>query len=463
LFFFIYLIKFRKFILGDRSFDENTQFEYLKDDIRLCTIQRSTSDQLIGICHYYNKQGNFHYIKLIDNYENTLAFRGGIRNYDRFIYLNGINIENESLEQITLRFKNEINLHIQLLVCSPSTYHYYKSNNINIHLNLPTIQYLKPVFDKSFNQIIFNKKTILEDLPNELFYEIFDYIKLEDLDNCFKNLNTRFNKFLFSINNLSLIYNDNLNFSLIKSYQIQIKHLIIDTSNECDLKLFPNLNSLIILNRNLNHLKQIQSKIIPHLKYLSFKFKFHFKYPNQLIDQIFSNEFPNLIYLNIGWIKRSNWSICLNLKIISIHCNQLMIIEDILITCPNLISLQIHLLYQSDISINNFSLNCHQLEKFILTSEEFELTLDLINYLFYLMSNIRYLYLQTKLTISFYYFIQFIFKKLNYLNQFHCFIKEYLIPNQRIENLNEIHQISSCFKRIQCIKETELFRIFSTD
>ncbi len=70
-----------------------------------------------------------------------------------------------------------------------------------------------------------------------------------------------------------------------------------------------------------------------------------------------------------------------------------MIIEDILMICPNLISLQIHLLY----SIKNCSFSSHKLENFILSSEKFKFQLDLIDYLFNLMRNIRYLYIPNKM------------------------------------------------------------------
>jgi hypothetical protein len=153
-------------------------------------MQRSTSDQLIGIYRYYNKQGNFHYIKLLDNYENSLPYRGGIRNYDRFISLNGINIEQETFEQITKHFKSQLNLPVQILVCSPAMYHFYKSNHIQIHSNLSTVQHLKPVFDiqnenqcqitqldnyQSNNQELISQmdinKSLLEDLPRHVQFQ----------------------------------------------------------------------------------------------------------------------------------------------------------------------------------------------------------------------------------------------------------------------------------------------------
>jgi hypothetical protein len=140
-----------------------------------------------------------------------------------------------------------------------------------------------------------------------------------------------------------------------------------------------------------------------------------------------------------------------------------MIIKDILVSCPNLNHLQVHILYNSNISMNYSSLFIHSLEKLTLWSEGFELTIDLIDNLFILMPNIRYLYLQTKFRIEFIYLIENIIKRLNHLNRFDCFIKELLIKNQRISNLNDIHQINSCFKQIELIKENENYRIFATE
>lgn len=109
----------------------------------MCRIQRSQSNELIGIYRFYNSQGNFHYVKLFDQYEETLAYRAGIRNYDRLISINGFNIENETFEQITKRFQNSLNNPLEILVCNPSTFHFYKSNQRILHSNLPTVQHLQ--------------------------------------------------------------------------------------------------------------------------------------------------------------------------------------------------------------------------------------------------------------------------------------------------------------------------------
>ncbi|CAF1329795.1 unnamed protein product [Adineta steineri] len=558
---------------NDDSIDENTQCNYDCDDIRLCRIQRIVSNQLIGIKRFYNKQDDFHYFILSDKSDElSLAYRSGIKNFDRFICLNGINIEHETFNEITQRFNNQLNLPLQILVCSPATYHYYKTNNIHLHSHLPTVQHLKPVFDISLtkenptistnsilnemfyvvqletnnmiyivsqssifkspefihindicfieiencyqrgqikykglqdqcenflkqlsnntineythdcisqdnlllsqtktlsNKIIPNNKSELEDLPNELLFDIFNYLTIEDFDNAFNNLNSRFNNLLLSIYNMLFIFDENPNFYLIKSYGFKIAHLIIDTSNECNLKEFSNLNSLILYNRDLNHIKQICPQILPNLVNLSFLLESDFQPPIQLINEIFSNKFPSLRYVNLGWIDRpysNSWLISPSIKYVSIRCKNSMIISDILLSCPNLNHFQLNILCNSDRNnINLSSTFIHSLKRFTLWSDEIELSYDLIDNLLSYIPNIQRLYLQTKCQISFIDLAQNLIHRLHYLSHFSCFITELIMKNHRIDSLNNIHKISSCFNRIQCIEENENFRIFATD
>lgn len=114
-------------------------------------MQRLAPKQLVGIYRSYHKQGHFHYIELSDDSQSSLAYRSGIKNYDRVICLNGVNIEQDSHEQSTKYFESQLHLPLQMLVCSPATYQHYKSNGMIIHNDLPTVQHLRPVFDISCN------------------------------------------------------------------------------------------------------------------------------------------------------------------------------------------------------------------------------------------------------------------------------------------------------------------------
>ncbi len=111
----------------------------------MCTIQRVISEQPLGISLHYHRHERFHYITLSDNYSLTLAFHAGIKSFDRVIEYNGINIEDDSTESLTKRINNTNEQLLQLLVCSPATYAYYKKNNQHLHSNLNTVNRLKPM------------------------------------------------------------------------------------------------------------------------------------------------------------------------------------------------------------------------------------------------------------------------------------------------------------------------------
>lgn len=108
-------------------------------------MQRSVPGQLLGTTHQYHQQERFKYLTLINGSQPSLAIRSGIKNYDRVISLNGVNIEEYTYQQYTARFDVDHHLPVQLLVCSPATYAHYKLNNLSMHIDVPNIQCLQPV------------------------------------------------------------------------------------------------------------------------------------------------------------------------------------------------------------------------------------------------------------------------------------------------------------------------------
>jgi hypothetical protein len=119
-------------------------------------MQRAIPQQLLGVRLYqFDREEKFHYIELIKDLPLSLACRGGIKNYDRIICFNGVNIENHTYDQLDQRFESERHLPVQMLVCSPATYAHYKDNNKSIHSDLPTVQRLKPVYATSSKSLSF--------------------------------------------------------------------------------------------------------------------------------------------------------------------------------------------------------------------------------------------------------------------------------------------------------------------
>jgi C-terminal processing protease CtpA/Prc len=119
-------------------------------------MQRAIPQQLLGV-HFYHFDGQekIYYIQLIKDLPLSLARRAGIKEYDRIITLNGVNIEKDTFDQFRKRFKSERYLPVQMLVCSPATYAHYKDNNKPIHSDLSTVQRLKPVYATSSKTLYF--------------------------------------------------------------------------------------------------------------------------------------------------------------------------------------------------------------------------------------------------------------------------------------------------------------------
>ncbi|CAF4151847.1 unnamed protein product [Rotaria sordida] len=88
----------------------------------------------------------------VEDLPSSLARRAGLKSYDRIIFLNGVNIENDSQTQFNHRFDIDRHLPVEMLVCNPATYEHYKANQKIVHFDLPTIQRLKPIYATSSNK-----------------------------------------------------------------------------------------------------------------------------------------------------------------------------------------------------------------------------------------------------------------------------------------------------------------------
>ncbi|CAM4979087.1 unnamed protein product [Rotaria socialis] len=155
---------------GYVAVDESVNLTYTNDDIRLCTIQRTIPQQTIGVVFHYFAPQRFHYITLTEDSPPSLTRRAGIKSFDRIIFLNGVNIENDTCDDMLFRFDTARHLPIQMLVCSPATYEHYKTNKKQFHLDLPSIQHVKPVFATSTSD--FDADTTSVSIDNESFYAV---------------------------------------------------------------------------------------------------------------------------------------------------------------------------------------------------------------------------------------------------------------------------------------------------
>ncbi|CAF3806983.1 unnamed protein product [Rotaria sp. Silwood1] len=479
------------------ALDESINLAYTNDDIRLCIMQRAIPQQKIGVSLLYFAPKQFHYVKLTADLPSSLARRAGLKNYDRIIFLNGLNIENDTHNKFYSRFDTTRHLPIQMLVCSPATYTYYKTNKKQFHINLPTIQHLTPVFatstseshteipavsvdNDSFYAVRWENSDIVSTVSQSAVFKSPEFTHVNDI--CYIETKGQYRKGQIIAKGLflwiNIIQKEFHSFSgsrsdynkvdplLMNLYAPFVTRLIIPTNIYCDFKQFPNLHELVLCIENSKQFSQIQPDVIPNLTHLSFMLGSKFTLPMELIWNVFSNGFSSLRQVNLSHIDVSlcrSWPTSPSLQFVSILSCKPMDIPVILASCPCLQHLQVHISLNDndDIIISSLLLN-HPLRRLTLWSDYTELTSDVIDSILTYTPNIECFYLQTIYSMSLIDLAHGLANRLNYLSQFDCYITEMLARNCRINNLTDLHQIHPCFYRIQVIEENDDFRILAT-
>jgi len=115
--------------------------------------------------------------------------------------------------------------------------------------------------------------TQLEEIPNEILLDLFQYFNARELFQIFYNLNFRFNTLIKSFHHLHLIFHmeffiDNqINPNHI--FPFYVHTLIVGRAININLNQFSNIYSLKLECPLKRVLAQLNSNILPHLKHLS--------------------------------------------------------------------------------------------------------------------------------------------------------------------------------------------------
>ncbi|XP_066998227.1 Na(+)/H(+) exchange regulatory cofactor NHE-RF1 [Anabrus simplex] len=123
---------------------------------RLCHIIQWKHFDGYGFNLHAEKGKPGQYIGKVD--EGSPAEAAGLKQGDRIIEVNGVNIANENHKQVVQRIKAVPN-ETKLLVVDSEADKYYKSNNIIIKSSLPEVKYLKtPMSDEDCNVQVNDEK-----------------------------------------------------------------------------------------------------------------------------------------------------------------------------------------------------------------------------------------------------------------------------------------------------------------
>lgn len=185
----------------------------------------------------------------------------------------------------------------------------------------------------------------LENLPNEMLIEIFRNLDVQDLFQAFYNLNIRFNRILYSLNNLSLTISK-FNYSHFNPDDLPldgISTLIISGEVHIDLERFKNIRCLVMSTLTFAQIKEFNdTQYLDDLEHLSINFsKQSFPYTiSGIINKIFSNRYPCIqsCYLPAMETIKEHlvWTKVLSLRKLIVGKMNIFTFKMILTTCPNL-------------------------------------------------------------------------------------------------------------------------------
>jgi hypothetical protein len=325
----------------------------------------------------------------------------------------------------------------------------------------------------------------LEHLPNELLFEIFDYIQINDLIRVFYNLNNRFNSILCSSNiHLHILYPDDIqqngiNQKILLDFLTNQKYIsrlrLINDQSIPDQKFikFSFIRSLTVDIPTPILIQMITPSIFPHLEYLRIGYTSAKTQVNKLYQDIFSNAFPLLKKCSLNNINVTKpWTGSPSILSLSLWSdNPHKVIERVLFASFHLISLHLFLhwppicLLLDDLIIPQHSrLNSLKLHlNGIWTLEKLD------SFLAYIPT-VKHLSLYSSYFDSHMRCFQWNFKELAYI--FLCrlpnlcyFGCEFIFENQTIIDLKQIHSLHSCFNRIkyETYSEDNLFIRLFTD
>jgi len=316
----------------------------------------------------------------------------------------------------------------------------------------------------------------LEHLPNEILFEIFDYMKINDLIRAFYNLNNRFNSILCSSNiHLRILYPDDveensINQKIIVNFIVNQRYIsrlqLTHDKNIPDHRFikFSYIRSLILDTPTAKFIEIISPEIFPRLEYLRIGYTSAKTQLNKLHQSIFSNAFPLLKKCSLNNVNDNQiWTGSPSIRLLGIWSdNPRTVVERVLFASIHLISLHLFLTWPLTYSIlDEQIIEQHSNLKYLKLHLSGCWTLEKLDSFLAYIPTVRILNLRSSYFDSYMVSFQWNFEELAYiflcrlpnLSYFDC---EFIFRNQKFIDLKNISSLHSCFNRIK-------YEIYSED
>lgn len=196
-----------------------------------------------------------------------------------------------------------------------------------------------------------NKHFTFEDLPNEIFHELFEYFSIYELYRTFTRLNSRMNSLIqyFRFHQIILHSLEDIDLPVHRYFLPNVSTLIINHSKQFlqpTQSVFPSIRCLILCKPTREQWNAIQPNLFPSLQRL-YLINSVFAYrTEQLCQLIFSNQFSSLSMCSLPFVayeEHYHWTISPVLQSLTISVWDIRVYKQILDSCPNLIRLKIQI------------------------------------------------------------------------------------------------------------------------
>ena len=317
-----------------------------------------------------------------------------------------------------------------------------------------------------------NFVTQFEDLPNELFRNVFDYLTIRDLYRTFVRLNKRIDAVARSVDHVSvkLWSSDSADDPAIAFFASRLVRLMVinDGCEKIDLTYFPNVRSLKLKYLSNNQMRQLlHSERLRHLEFLALGSIVDSSSSSSMVAKVhghlFSNGFPCLHSCSLVDTPRpmSTWSTSAALSSLTLHGPvTLSTYTAILDACPGLSRLTLDA-FRDDSADSTIVSSYHSLCFLSIRARRWTPNTMIDPLLLHVpkLEQLRIVILPPVSRVDFCQVASLLFDRTPRLDRFDCDMMVY----KYTVDTDVVHQLHPCFVPIQCCYEYGRFHIFTSN
>lgn len=196
-------------------------------------------------------------------------------------------------------------------------------------------------------------RTTFESLPDDVIYEVFKYFSMDELNDSFVSLNSRYDSILTQCKHLKIVVTNPENILYRVRQDFIYEHastLIVEHPKSfhqsIHQRILLNIRSLILAKPTRQQWDFIDASLFPNLQHLHLIDSIFTYRTEKLCQLIFSSTFSNLHTCSLPHVpydETNHWQTSQTLRVLDVNVMNIRVYERILLSCPNLLKFRIKL------------------------------------------------------------------------------------------------------------------------